>query len=328
MESINVSVSIATYNQVQFIGEAIQSVLDQQTDFAYEIIVGDDCSTDDTQRVILDFQARYPDKVIPLLHEKNLGGAGKYNALSTFAVARGRYIATMDGDDYWTSPHKLQKQVDFMEAHPDCSTCFHNAQIIWEDGTYAPELVNGPNQKEISTVADLVGETEIWFMATSSVMFRNGLLTNYPDWYHQSKSGDIPRYILLAKLGNIGYLPDVMSVYRKNRGGVSFTDSEVDAEFLYNRIGMYKGINRELNFKYDRVLRRNVARYYRMLLGAKQYRNSYFRRAKLALTYLQLGRPQSTVVKEVVWDHLLPPPVRKLYSALRLLPYRLGSKHE
>lgn len=328
MEPIKVSVSIATYNQAAFIGQAIQTVLNQQTDFAYEIIVGDDCSTDGTQQVILTYQARYPDIVRPLLHEKNLGGAGKYNALSTFAIARGQYIATMDGDDYWTSPHKLQKQVDFLESHADCSACFHNAQIIWEDGAYAPELVNGPDQKEISTIDDLVGETEIWFMATSSVMFRNGLLTEYPAWYHQSKSGDIPRYILLAKLGNIGYLPDVMSVYRKNRGGVSFTDSEVDANFLFNRIGMYNGINRELAYKHDRVLRRNVARYYRMLLGAKQFKNSYFRRAKLALTYLHLGRPQPDVVKEVVRNYLVPPPVLKLYSALRLLPYRLGLKHD
>ncbi len=328
MEQIKVSVSIATYNQAQFIGQAIQSVLDQQTNFAWEIIVGDDCSTDGTQQVILDYQARYPDKIRPLLHERNLGGAGKYNALSTFAQSRGQYIATMDGDDYWISPHKLQKQVDFLEAHPDCSTCFHNAQIIWEDGTYAPELVNGPDQKEISTIDDLVGETEIWFMATSSVMFRNGLLTEYPDWYHQSKSGDIPRYILLAKLGNIGYLPDVMSVYRKNRGGVSFTDSEVDADFLFNRIGMYNGINQELNFKYDRVLRRNVARYYRMLLEAKQFKSSYFRKAKLALTYLNLGRPEAKIAKEVVRNHLIPPPLSRLYSAIRLLPYRLGLKHE
>lgn len=328
MEPIKVSVSIATYNQVNFIGEAIQSVLDQQTDFAFEIIVGDDCSTDGTQQVILDYQARYPDKIRPLLHPKNLGGAGKYNALSTFAVAKGQYIATMDGDDYWISPHKLQKQVDFMESHPDCSTCFHNAQIIWENGAYAPELVNSPEQPEISTIADLVGENEIWFMATSSVLFRNGLLTNYPDWYYQSKSGDIPRYILLAKLGNIGYLPDVMSVYRKNRGGVSFTDSEVDADFLFNRIGMYQGINRELDFKYDRVLRRNIARYYRMLLGAKQFKNSYFRRAKLALIYLNLGRPKLSVTKEIVRDYVLPAPLLKLYSAVRLLPYRLGLKHD
>lgn len=322
------SVSIATYNQARYIGQAIQSVLDQQTDFACEIIVGDDCSTDGTQQVILDYQARYPDKIIPLLHPKNLGGAGKYNALSTFAIARGQYIATMDGDDYWTSPDKLQKQADFLDTHPDCSTCFHNAQIIWEDGTYAPELVNGPDQKEISTIDDLVGETEIWFMATSSVLFRNGLLAAYPAWYHQSKSGDIPRYILLAKLGNIGYLPAVMSVYRKNRGGVSFTDSEVDADFLFNRIGMYRGINRELNFKHDRVLRRNMARYYRMLLGARQFKNSYFRRAKLAVTYLNLGRPKPSIAKEIIRDYLVPPPLLKLYSALRLLPYRLGLKDD
>ncbi|WP_234736019.1 glycosyltransferase family 2 protein [Tellurirhabdus bombi] len=319
---IKVSVNIVTYNQVRFIAEAIESALNQETTFPYEIIVADDCSTDGAREVIEAYQKKYPDKIRAILHEKNLGGAGKFNAISAIEASRGQYIATTDGDDYFTSPHKLQKQVEFMDAHPECSTCFHNAQIIWEDGSYAPELVNGPEQKLISTVEDLVGEDEVWFMATSSVMFRNGLLTDYPDWFYESKSGDIPRYILLAKKGKIGYLPDVMSVYRKNRDGVSFTDHRWDADFLYNRIGMYEGINRELDYRFDRVLRKNIARYYRMMLDSKQYEGRYFPRASIALKYLNLGRPNWHITKEIVRDYLVPESLLKVYSAIRLLPHR------
>jgi len=319
---IKVSVNIVTYNQARFIAEAIESALAQETTFPYEIIVADDCSTDGTREIIERYQEQYPDKIRAILHRTNLGGAGKFNAISAIEASRGDYIATMDGDDYWTHPGKLQKQVAFLDAHPECSTCFHNAHIIWEDGSFAPEVVNGPDQKEISTVEDLVGEDEIWFMATSSVMFRNGLLKEYPDWFYQSKSGDIPRYILLAKKGKIGYLPDVMSVYRKNRDGVSQTDYVWDAEFLYNRIGMYQGINQELNYRFNRVLRKNIARYYKMMLEAKQYRSSYFKRLGVALKYIQLGRPNWQDTKEVLQKHIIPAPVMRLYSAIRLLPYR------
>lgn len=320
---VKVSVNIVTYNQAAFIEEAIRNAVSQITTFPYEVIVADDCSTDGTQEVIKRLHEEFPDRIRPILHQKNLGGAGKFNAITAIEASKGKYIATMDGDDYWTSPHKLQKQVEFMDAHPECSTCFHNAQIIWEDGTYAPELVNGPDQKEISTIEDLVGEDEIWFMATSSVMFRNGLLNDYPDWFYQSKSGDIPRYILLAKKGKIGYIPEVMSVYRKNRGGVSFTDYVWDAEFLNNRIGMYEGINRELEYRFDKVLRKNIARYYRMMLESKQYEKSYFRRMGLALKYLNLGRPGWPVTRRIIRDYVIPTPVMKVYSAIRLLPYRL-----
>ncbi|WP_266362765.1 glycosyltransferase family 2 protein [Tellurirhabdus rosea] len=319
---MKVSVNIATYNQVKYIAEAMDGALRQETNFEYEIIVADDCSTDGTQEVILEYAAKYPGKIIPLLHPKNLGGAGKFNAISAIETSRGQYIATVDGDDYFCHPQKLQKQVDFLDAHPECSTCFHNAQIIWEDGEFAPELVNGPEQKIISTVADLVGEEEVWFMATSSVMFRNGLLKDYPEWYMKSKSGDIPRYILLAKKGNIGYIPEVMSVYRKNRNGISFTDHKWDAEFLYNRIGMYEGINQELDYRFDKVLKKNIARYYRMLLDSKQYNDRYFRRAGLALKYLNLGRPNWRITKEVIRDYLIPESVLKIYSTFRLLPHR------
>ncbi|MFN8348266.1 MAG: glycosyltransferase family 2 protein [Spirosomataceae bacterium] len=318
---MKVSVVILTYNQKNFIGKAIESALAQQTDFDFEILVGDDCSTDGAQEVIQSYQDNYPNKVKAVLHSVNLGQNGLFNTIETLKSAKGSYIAPMDGDDYWTDPKKLQKQVDFMEAHPDFSACFHNALVTYEDGTSAHEL-NPATQKEIITVEDLIGEDEIWFMATSAVLFKNGLMY-YPDWFLQSSSGDIPRYVILAKQGPIGYIPGVMSVYRKNRGGASFRDHYRDSRFLYNRIQMYSGINKELNYQYDKMLKRNIARYYRMMLDARQYQKSYFRRAGLALKYLNLGQPGRDVSKEIIRDYITPKWLMRVYSFFALLPHRL-----
>lgn len=318
---MKVSVVILTYNQKNFIGKAIESALAQETNFDFEILVGDDCSTDGAQEVIQSYQNQYPDKVKAILHSKNLGQNGLFNTIETLKLATGDYIAPMDGDDYWTSPHKLQIQVDFMEAHPNFSACFHNALITYEDGTPSHEL-NTPDQKTIITVEDLVGEDEIWFMATSAVMFKNGLMY-YPEWFLQSTSGDIPRYVILAKQGPIGYVSGVMSVYRKNRGGASFRDHYRDARFLYNRIKMYEGINKELGQQYDDLLKRNIARYYKMLLEARQYQKSYFRRANLAIKYLELGKPDRETTREVVRDYIIPKWMMQVYSFFALLPHRL-----
>lgn len=318
---IKVSVAILTYNQKEFIGKAIESALSQKTNFDVEILVGDDCSTDGAQETILAYQEKYPDKVRAVLHSKNLGQNGLFNTIETLKLAKGTYIAPMDGDDYWTDDQKLQRQVDFMEVHPDFSACFHNALITYEDGTPSHEL-NSPDQKDVITAEDLVGEDEIWFMATSAVMFKNGIM-HYPEWFLKSSSGDIPRYVILAKHGPIGYVPGVMSVYRKNRGGASFKDHYRDARFLYNRIAMYEGIDKELDYRHHDLLRLNIARYYRMLLDARQYQKSYFRRARLALKYLQLGQPPRETSKEVIRDYVLPKWMMNVYSFFALLPHRL-----
>lgn len=317
---IKVSVLIITYNQHKFIRQAIDSALAQQTSFPIEILVGDDFSNDGTREIIQAYERAHPGLVIGVLHPHNMGKNGGINFLETLKLAKGEYYALMDGDDYWTDPLKLQKQADYLDAHPDYSTVFNNALITYEDG--APShVLNGPDMKPFYTVDDLIGEDEIWFMATSSTLYRNSI-KEYPTWFRESSSGDIPRLILKARLGKIGYIPDVMSVYRKNRAGASFHDNERDELFLRNRIRMYSDINKELDYQYDPIMRRNIARYYRKMLDAKQYEGSYFRRARLALKYLYMGKPSWDKTKVVIRDYLVPGPLSKLYSTIRLLPHR------
>ena len=318
---LKVSVLIITYNQKNFIREAIDSVLAQKTTFPIEILVGDDFSNDGTREIIQEYERKYPGLVKGVLHPYNMGKNGGINFLETLKLAKGEYYALIDGDDYLIDPLKLQKQADLLDAHPDYSLTFHNALITYEDGKPS-HVLNGPDMKPFYTVEDLVGEDEIWFMATSSTMCRNSI-AEYPAWFRESVSGDIPRLILKAKLGKIGYLPDLMSVYRKNRNGVSFSDKYDDAVFLKNRIDMYSNINRELDYKFDNVLRKNIARYYKMMLNSTQFRDSYLQKLRLAAIYYSLAKPDWADLKTVIYNHLTPPVVQRAYGVVAIGLHRL-----
>jgi glycosyltransferase involved in cell wall biosynthesis len=312
---IKVSVIVHTYNHEKFIRQTLDSILSQQVNFEYEVIVGDDASLDLTPQIITEYQQKFPEIIKPLLHPKNLGGFGKNNTLATLAVCKGEYIAAMDGDDYWTNPHKLQKQVDFLDKNPDFVSCFHNALIHFEDGSHPDMYVNDNTQKEVTGIEDLIGEDEIWFMATSAVMFRNGIIKEYPKWFHESKSGDIPRYVLLGKHGKFFYINEVMSVYRKNGSGMSFTDGKQDADFLFNRIGMYKGIDEELGFKFHSTINKNIARYCLMLANSIQFGDNFFRSRYYALKSLYLSKPNAkNHTKLVLEKYVIPQIFMKIYA--------------
>jgi glycosyltransferase involved in cell wall biosynthesis len=324
---VKVSVIVHTYNHEKFIRQTLDSILCQEVNFQYEVIVGDDASPDSTPQIIQEYQSRFPEIIKPMLHPKNLGGYGKNNTLATLAVCKGQYIAAMDGDDYWTNPLKLQKQVDFLDDNADFVACFHNALIHYEDGSAPDSFVNDENQREVTTIEDLVGEDEVWYMATSAVMFRNGIMKEYPQWFHESKSGDIPRYILLGKHGKFYYLNEVMSVYRKNNGGMSFTDGKQDADFLYNRIGMYEGIDAELNYQFHKTVQKNIARYYLMLANSIQYGDNFFKSRFFALKSLYLSKPNSNEhLKNVVQAFILPKGFMKIYANLKWQIEKLFNK--
>lgn len=324
---IKVSVCVVTYNHEKFVAKMLDSILMQQTTFDFEIIVGDDLSKDNTRAILTDYQQRFPDKIRLLLHPKNLGLNGKFNALATFAAAKGEYVAQFDGDDYLLVPDKLQKQVDMMDANPHYSACFHNARVVYDDNAAPPHLVNWINKKEF-TVDDLIGEDELCFIATSSLMFRREDFAKNPDpeWTNRSTSGDIPRNIMLATRGPIGYIDEVMSVYRKQRGGASFADNHYGKDFLFNRIEMYSNIDKELKYKYHDRLKKNIATYYYKMLFSREYGDTYWPRVKYAVKYLSMAEPSPERKKEVIRDFIIPPFFMKVYSFFALNLYNLKSK--
>jgi predicted O-linked N-acetylglucosamine transferase (SPINDLY family)/predicted SAM-dependent methyltransferase len=231
---MKVSILMITYNHEEFIAQAIDSILAQEVDFDYEIVIGEDCSTDQTRQIVIDYQKKYPDKIRLLLPEFNLGMLP--NFVSTYKACQGQYIAVLEGDDYWISPDKLSKQVDFLDGNLDFSICFTNALLFWEDKHRNPQIFS-QGQAQVSILEDLL---RCNFISTPTVMYRNGLIQDFPEWYIKQSMGDWTSYILLAEHGKIGYIDEIMSAYRIHKGGVW---SSKDREYqLTETIRMLQGI--------------------------------------------------------------------------------------
>ena len=213
---VKVSVAMVTYNHEPFIAQAIESVLMQQTEFGVDLIIGEDCSTDGTREIVTEYARRHPERIRPLWHEHNVGAQA--NFVAVLNACRGQYIAALEGDDYWTDPRKLQRQVDFLEAHPECALCFHKAVVVAQDDIHLPRFKPQNSMKTIIDLDYLLGEAN--FAPTCSVMLRNGLVTRYPEWFYTLPVGDWALLVLNAQFGKIGYLDEVMSVYRSHSEGV------------------------------------------------------------------------------------------------------------
>jgi glycosyltransferase involved in cell wall biosynthesis len=295
-----VSVCVVCYRHAQYLEKCLDSLVSQVTDFDYEIVIGDDCSPDETTEIIRNYADKYPHKIKAFLHPVNLSQTyksyppGKLNFLHTLSQCSGKYIVHIEGDDYLTDTNKLQLQAEYMEANPAISACFHNAEVVYQDNTgRTDELLNAPDQKPIITATDLISDRETWFMATAAVMFRASMAFPLPEWFTQSKSGDIPLYFLLAQKGNIHYLPNAMSVYRRHLGGMSFTDIKEDAIFVENRIFMYSSMNQETGGRFAGQLDPILSHYYLLLCQAHQYKQAFFKKLRFTLYAYWLKRPGS-----------------------------------
>ena len=154
--NLKVSVCMVTYNHEKYIAQAIESVLMQKTNFDYELVIGEDCSTDKTKKIIIKYQKRYPKIIRIILNKKNLGAG--LNFVQILEACKGEYIALLDGDDYWTDPVKLQKQVDFLDNNPYYSISSHNVYVIQEGSKDKPVEWLGKKHRETSTLEDILEE--------------------------------------------------------------------------------------------------------------------------------------------------------------------------
>lgn len=266
---MKVTVSITTYNQAPFIRQAIESVLMQQTGFDFEILIGEDESSDGTREIVREYAAKHPGKIRVIYNErKNVihykgKPTGRYNFLNNIKKAGGNYVALLEGDDYWTDPRKLQKQVDHLDGHPQHSVCFHDMLILYEDsGKTLPYPV-----KVRQPIYSLEQFLEGWVIPhTASVMFRNGLIREFPDWMLRLGFGDLPLLTMLGESGDFGFLGEVMGVYRKHKGGIwtsglEFTrwSNEVAIERFLAVLEYNETLKQHLPARFSRVLRKKIA---------------------------------------------------------------------
>ena len=256
-----VSVCTITYNHEKYIERAIQSVLEQQYDFRIEFIIGDDCSKDNTRDIIRKYHALHPDIIVPLFPEKNLGA--KLNAIQCLQRCSGKYIAFLEGDDYWIDPNKIKRQADFMEAHPDYSICFTDVDVINDTTEEHPDPFTTP-VKEDYTIEDVI-LTERVFIPTATLFFRNQLPDPLPRFFREASSGDIAIHLVIADKGRIRYLPGKTAVYRHHAGGV--TKSHQFGGWAYLQLfKLYEGANEYFNYKYDAVFRLRLGEMSRTML--------------------------------------------------------------
>lgn len=236
-----VTVICTTYNHVGFIKQALDSFLMQKTNFPFEVIVHDDASTDGTADIIKEYAKKHPDIIKPILQKQNQHSIGKsimHNYI--YPKISGEYVAVCDGDDYWTDPLKLQKQIDFLDKHHNYSICFHKMRCFFDDnsrpGYIFPARVHKCNLETL-----MMGN----FIPNSSVVYRWCLPNkntkifwpNYPIY-----PGDWWLHLLHAKCGKIKFIPEVMADYRRHSGGVSYLETESE-----EKLHLKQCVN-ELNF--------------------------------------------------------------------------------
>lgn len=225
--SVTVSVVSISYNHEDYIEQMLESVVSQETDFAFELIIGDDCSTDKTPTIIQRFAKQYPDIIKPVLRKKNVGV--QRNLIDVMTKAKGTYMAICEGDDFWTDKKKLQKQVTYMESHPDCALSFHPVRVFFEGKSDKDRVF--PEEKNGHTLAKLL---EGNFIQTNSVMYRV-----QPD-YQKLRKDVMPLdwylHLYHAQFGKIGFLYSVMSAYRRHEQGLWWEQS-ADIEKLWLKNG-------------------------------------------------------------------------------------------
>ena len=279
MAEITVSVCVIAYKHARYISQCLESILMQKIDFAYEILLGEDDSDDGTRELCIEYAKKYPAKIRLFLNDRknviyiNGKPTGRYNFIKLINNAKGKYIAICEGDDYWTDPYKLQKQVDFLENHRSFVCCFHAVEIISEIPEQGSRIATPHKKKSVYTLNDLLKGN---FIHTCSVMFRSGLFGEFPEWFDKVAAADWSLHILNAQRGEIGYINEVLGAYRVHMGGIHSSKGEMDK--VRGMIETYPYINRYLNYRYN------------FLIKSRMYFKLIEKKMGIALESLKLGR--------------------------------------
>lgn len=253
-DEILVSVCCITYNHDKYIAQAIEGFLMQKTTFKYEIIIGEDCSTDKTRLILNEYQSKNPNKIRVITRDGNVGALRNFS--NVLENAKGKYIAFCDGDDYWIDPLKLQKQVDFLENNPDYVICCHYSKVINDlgDVTYSSDNLI----PLIYSYEDLVvGRREETRVAT--VLMRNNkqiLQIDQKEWFYRTYGTDkfLKLYATAVTGMKIYVIPEIMSCYRIHIGGIwSLIDPKIRKSRMISDFNILID-----NFSYSGIQRRRL----------------------------------------------------------------------
>lgn len=309
-----VSIRCSTYNHELYIEDAIDSFLKQETNFPFEIIIHDDASTDNTANLVKKYEIKYPSIIKAVYEDENQ--LSKHNRFVILHMlnekTKGKYIASCEGDDYWIDNYKLQKEVDYLEKHPECSLVLTSCYEEYGNGVREE---NRPFDKSgILSHEDVILEKKK-LPPTCSMIFPSIYEINMPDFYKLAPVGDKPRRLYLNTVGYIYFLDEITCVHRNDVNG-SFAkrvSNDADyAKYIYDgMIEFYNKYNEHTNYKYEREISyaKDKEEYYfyiRTKNKKKFLKCNYFRKyARLKTkikTYLSFYLPDriKNIIKKII----------------------------
>lgn len=256
-----VSVRCMTYNHSKYVVQSLDSFLMQETDFPFEIIIHDDASTDSTQDIIRDYQQKYPHIIKPILQTENQyskPNGREYMRELINSACKGKYIAWCEGDDYWIDSKKLKKQVDYLEAHSDCSMVFNSANYVNDSEEVFYVDLKGNEPLDFGPERIIRGGGS--FCATASMCLRREYAGYLYKFQRLSDVGDYPLQIALSLKGRVHYLPDIMTVYRVSESNQNSWTNRIEKnkdkaiKHLYNEISWLKVLDEESDYRYSEAI--------------------------------------------------------------------------
>ena len=286
MDKPLVSICCCAFNHEPYIQRCLDGFVEQRTLFPFEILIHDDASTDKTASIIAAYAQRFPALFKPIYQTENQYSKGNDPCTRIlFPMARGKYIAICEGDDYWTDPLKLQKQVDYMEAHPDCSMCFGNAVEHWEDKSRPDRSFSSVESREYLGI-DICWN---WMVPTASVLFRKDIIDT--TLFKESSTnprmavGDLPLFLTCAEYGHLFAFSDYFSVYRRHGEGFTLN---FDAARRMKMGEMWEEIPIQFGAQYNEVSLFYAVYHYRVgMMAAMKERNPSLRK-RLLLRIIRL----------------------------------------
>lgn len=324
-QNMMVSVICNTYNHGPYVRDALEGFVMQQTSFPFEVLVHDDASTDNTADIIREYEAKYPEIIKPIYQTENQYSQ-KVRIDRTFQIPRitGKYVAVCEGDDYWTDPMKLQKQVDFLESHPDYSLCA--CSTVWQNlkTGITEETGKIPQDTDISLEELIVG-TKGRFFQYATILMRAEIFTERPAWMYPFPIGDYPLTIHAALRGKVRMLSDTMCVYRyyaANSWTVRMDNDEKRAAVSRRMIEGLEALDEATAGAHHDVIARRILRHkYTLALMTHDYaalrsgelgklyrsrsllrRTSDLLRCKFPHVYATLCKPLARIIKSKYGD--------------------------